>query len=109
MVDGPAGMQFKVPTRINDQGEIAIEGILANRDYHATMLIPSMMTTPASRAATTALWSLTQARRLVRTRSERLRHNAIPITVECRIQGLADCLVPLKSKPDERRMAWVVD
>lgn len=40
LVDTPAGMQFKVPASINDRGEIAIQGILANGDYHAILLIP---------------------------------------------------------------------
>jgi probable HAF family extracellular repeat protein len=40
LVPSSAGMVFKVPVSINDRGEIAIQGILSNGDYHAILLIP---------------------------------------------------------------------
>lgn len=35
-----SGMQFRVADSINDRGEIAVQGILSNGDYHAILLIP---------------------------------------------------------------------
>jgi len=40
LVPPGSGMQFKVPASINDRGEIAVQGILSNGDYHAILLIP---------------------------------------------------------------------